>query len=267
MKFKVGQEWVTRDGRVATIKEVREKEEGLDYPVFAQIGEEDPYRWSFTKDGSTWITGAKDERDLIRLVSDSEGWIEWCGGENPVPGATVEYQMRDDDTSECDANLLRWGHDDTSGDILAYKVMKAAPEPELKPEPFTITEPGEYVTRDGRKVFVVAVNLRWECPVLGYIVEGEWDNACTWCADGRVYTHDTDNPRDIVGRWSPWANLALDTPVWVKDKHDAEWVARHFAGVLRTGKPTTWINGLTSHSASTGVSTTSWDEMSLTKPE
>ena len=148
MKFKVGQKWQTRDGRVATIKEVL-TDWGIGYPVLAQIGDEDQYRWSFTKDGFTW--GSKEEsiRDLMHLLQGPDGWIEWGGGENPVPGATVEFRVFSAySPSEAEANFLRWDHKGVSGDIVAYRVTKEASSP--NPEPFTITAPGEYVTRDGR---------------------------------------------------------------------------------------------------------------------
>lgn len=260
MKFKVGQKWQTRDGRVATIKEVLTDGE-IAYPVLAQIGDEDPHQWSFTRDGFTWESWVENIRDLMHLLPGTDGWIEWGGGENPVPGATVEFRLRDTDSCEAEANFLRWDHKGVSGDIVAYRVTKEASSP--NPEPFTITEPGEYVTRDGRKVVVVAVNLRGECPVLGYTAEDNWDNACTWRADGGVYGPPSEHPRDIVDRWSPWANLDIDTPVWVKDVLYGKWVPRHFAGVSQ-GKATCWAEGLTSHTTKNVVP---WNELSLAKPE
>jgi len=335
MKFKVGQKWQTRDGRVATIKSTTRDSEN--YPIAVTIGD-DPFEWTYCEEGTPWtgqaephdrdlvrlieeppvpfkvgqkwetrsggivtITcidlsstkypiggqgegrqhtsaftasgayyfGAKtpSNKDLVRLVSETlpDGWIEWNGGENPVPGAYVEYRMRNSETCEDEADDLRWDHHGTAGDIVAYKVTREAPVPESepKPEPFTITEPGEYVTRDGRKVVVVALNLRGEFPVLGYTAEYNWDNACTWRADGRVYGLPSEHPRDIVDRWSPWANLDIDTPVWVKDDSDGEWVPRHFAGVSQ-GKATCWAEGLTSH---TTKNVAPWNELSLAKPE
>lgn len=274
MKFKVGQKWQTRDGRVATIKEVLTGG-GIGYPVLAQIGDENPCRGSFTKDGFMWDSKTESVQDLMHLLQGPDGWIEWGGGENPVPGATVEYRMRKSETCEAEADDLRWDHHGTAGDIVAYRVTEEAehtqeptPEPEPKPAPFTITEPGEYVTRDGRKVVVVALNLRGEFPVLGYTAEYNWDNACTWRADGRVYGLPSEHPRDIVDRWNPYTNVAIDTPVWVRDDPLATWVPRHFAGV-KDGKPLAWANGLTSHTAKEREEEepVMWDELSLTKPE
>lgn len=270
MKFKVGQKWQTRDGRVATITTVARDSEN--YPIGVTIGD-DPLEWTYCVEGTPY-KGQKDlyDRDLVLLIGDVPDevqWIEWNGGENPVPGATVEYRMRDLDFScEDEADLLRWDHEGLGWDIESYRVKKAAPapEPEPKPEPITITEPGDYVTRDGRKAVVVATNLRGLYPNMGYYgSEDELDRAETWGADGKVYVGAADDPLDIVGRWNPYAGIAIDTPVWVKDKRDAEWVPRHFAEV-KHGKPACWGDGLTSHTGHRiGIST--WDELSLTKPE
>ena len=266
MKFKVGQKWQTRDGRVATIKSTTRDSEI--YPIVVTIGD-DPFEWTYCAQGTPFRDQVEQySRDLVRLIEEplSDGWIEWGGGENPVPGATVEFRLRDNDSCEAEANFLRWDHKGMSGDIVAYRVTEEASSP--NPEPFTITEPGEYVTRDGRKVVVVAVNLRGECPVLGYIAEDNWDSACTWGADGRAYNPPSEHPRDIVDRWSPWANLDIDTPVWVREGMWEEWSPRHFAGV-KEGKPMCWANGLTSHTAEDRKEEEPlvWGELSLTKPE
>lgn len=45
---------------------------------------------------------------------------------------------------------------------------------------------GEYLTRDGRKVVIVADNVPGEFPLIGYIVNRYSNNALGWwCADGR----------------------------------------------------------------------------------
>lgn len=268
MKFKVGQKWETRDGRVATIKSTTRDSEN--YPIVVTIGD-DPFEWIYRADGEVWVNQTKPhDRDLVRLIAEPEGWVKWEGGKNPVPGAYVEYRMRDEYVCDDESDMLRWDHRDELGDIVAYKVTREAPVPESepKPEPFTITEPGEYVTRDGRKAVVTAANMRGECPVLGYVVEAYWDSPLSWCANGRVYVHGSDNPRDLVGRWVHYAGIAIDTPVWVRDDPRAAWVPRHFAGV-KDGKPLAWANGLTSHTAQERKEEEplTWEELSLTKPE
>jgi hypothetical protein len=54
-------------------------------------------------------------------------WIEWMGGECPVPaGTAVEFRMREagDDIRD-DATSLRWAHDGRSSDIVAYRLHQA----------------------------------------------------------------------------------------------------------------------------------------------
>lgn len=54
-------------------------------------------------------------------------WIEWGGGECPVPPDTVVlYRMRDGEEDECRAGKLRWHFVSDIGDIIAYKVVAPA---------------------------------------------------------------------------------------------------------------------------------------------
>ena len=61
-----------------------------------------------------------------------------------------------------------------------------------------------------------------------------------------------------------WPKVAIDTPFWVRTGGDGTWQARHFAG-MHDGFIQAWDNGLTSHTATTGLS--HWREARLTKPE
>lgn len=58
---------------------------------------------------------------------DANGWIEWSGGERPVPAKTpVYYQLRNEERMEVGAQLasrLRWQHDGDPYDIIAYRVV------------------------------------------------------------------------------------------------------------------------------------------------
>lgn len=56
----------------------------------------------------------------------SNEWIEWNGGECPVPfESTVEYVRRDGGTSVFSpAGSLRWEHLCASGDIVSYRKVK-----------------------------------------------------------------------------------------------------------------------------------------------
>ncbi len=61
-------------------------------------------------------------------------WIEWSGGECPVPGAFVHYRMADGEedfgpigtTKGFLADNLRWIHlGDGWSDIIAYRVVQS----------------------------------------------------------------------------------------------------------------------------------------------
>jgi len=59
-----------------------------------------------------------------------EGWIEWHGGENPVPGARVEAKYRKGKNHSAESNWLSWAHPWSSEgdeqDIIAYRVVTPA---------------------------------------------------------------------------------------------------------------------------------------------
>lgn len=64
-----------------------------------------------------------------KLVEDelvADGWIEWKGGECPVPqGTLVDIKLRDGRTVY-DGNCggFRWSHTGMTGDIIAYRIVK-----------------------------------------------------------------------------------------------------------------------------------------------
>ena len=64
-----------------------------------------------------------------------EGWIEWQGGENPVPGAVVECVFRDEPNSMPSDDLV-WLHEGRAGDIVAYRVDTPAPTSTSRDELF-----------------------------------------------------------------------------------------------------------------------------------
>lgn len=53
-------------------------------------------------------------------------WIDWTGGECPSAAAT-EVHLRDGRVLPCDyvAECLRWSHDGSPEDIIAYRVVPA----------------------------------------------------------------------------------------------------------------------------------------------
>jgi len=60
----------------------------------------------------------------------TDEWIEWAGGENPVPGHSVEvrYRYGEVDSVVASSERFRWGHPWITGgdndlDIIPYRVV------------------------------------------------------------------------------------------------------------------------------------------------
>jgi hypothetical protein len=71
-------------------------------------------------------------------VSEWIGWIEWKGGDCPVaPGMLTRVKVRGGDIFEACAAGFRWDHRGSWRDIVAYRVVGAAPAPQpaAKPDP------------------------------------------------------------------------------------------------------------------------------------
>ena len=58
--------------------------------------------------------------------AEDDGWIEWNGGDCPVPPrAEIKLGFRDGfEGSSTSPDDLRWDHAGSNGDIIAYKVIK-----------------------------------------------------------------------------------------------------------------------------------------------
>ena len=64
-------------------------------------------------------------------------WIEWNGGECPVPGDTrVDIMTRNGDVSSggLTAKSWFWNHDGDSSDIIAYRIVEQSPAPTDAPK-------------------------------------------------------------------------------------------------------------------------------------
>jgi hypothetical protein len=69
---------------------------------------------------------------VIKNEPESDGWIPWTGGKQPVPdGTKVEVEGRDGGTDISDAKYIywKWDKDDPETDILSYRVL-----PQYNPE-------------------------------------------------------------------------------------------------------------------------------------
>lgn len=88
-----------------------------------------PVRLRSAEDG--WIDladmpyaqGSSPARFTFLGRPDQDGWIAWSGGENPVPGVTVEVRLRSgDEFTGSDVNAEgTWRHIWGEGDIIAYR--------------------------------------------------------------------------------------------------------------------------------------------------
>lgn len=72
--------------------------------------------------------GEKHEHLKARPEESMEGWIEWAGGKNPVPGKNVMFKLRFGYESKSPAlsDDLRWEivDDAYATDIIAYRIVE-----------------------------------------------------------------------------------------------------------------------------------------------
>lgn len=56
----------------------------------------------------------------------SDGWIEWAGGCNPVPGKLVRVAIRQGTKTifPSESEKCRWSHKESGYDIIAYRVVE-----------------------------------------------------------------------------------------------------------------------------------------------
>lgn len=76
---------------------------------------------------------------------DADGWIEWSGGECPVPPDTlVEVLFRNGETDYTvqDAATYCWDHVKCDQDIISYRVVDDEAEPDSKPD--LVNSPSHY---------------------------------------------------------------------------------------------------------------------------
>lgn len=70
--------------------------------------------------------GEKHEHLKARPEDSMEGWIEWAGGKNPVPGKMVMLMWRNGGKSSYSSNSegWLWQHNGSVYDIIAYRVVE-----------------------------------------------------------------------------------------------------------------------------------------------
>lgn len=70
--------------------------------------------------------GEKHEYLKAGPEDSMEGWIEWSGGKNPVPGKLVRVAVRQGTKTifPSESEKWRWSHKETGYDIIAYRVVE-----------------------------------------------------------------------------------------------------------------------------------------------
>lgn len=93
------------------------------------------YEQGVNDHGHRWVTQFDDVIALLAATpqpadgcsSNEDGWIEWSGGENPVPGRRVVWRNREGDSEACKSDdLAGWKHPYGPGgcwDVIAYRIL------------------------------------------------------------------------------------------------------------------------------------------------
>jgi hypothetical protein len=182
-------------------------------------------RWQvgvwFYPDNGRFIHDRREDHsyDLIREVpppvkreAEADGWIEWRGGECPVPNGTiVDVRMRREDeygdtfTNEpCDD--WDWSHANGDSDIVAYRVVPPEPPKRKQYRPFAsdFNESGSKylrkiaVTESGYvDVYAVLLAFNVTCPARQHAIK---KLLCSGIRGKGDVTQDLQEARDAVDR-------------------------------------------------------------------
>ena len=120
-------------------------------------------------------------------------------------------------------------------------------------------------TEDGNKARIVCDDVKSEYGIVVAVLqkdEAEYIYAVRRAKDGNFV-----GPFIALKEISPWDDVAVDTPVWVRDSTTSGWCARHFAK-YEHGTVFCWRDGLTSHSTDKGslLKFRSWECATLENP-
>lgn len=126
LKLEVGKAYRTRDGRKVEI--LRKWRNHFGHHLTHYVGSDG---LSYLRDGH-WAVISGTGSDLIAEwdVPNADGWIQWSGGECPVPPDTVvDVRFRNGDSLESTVMAARcWRQSDyvSGGDIVAYRIVAPA---------------------------------------------------------------------------------------------------------------------------------------------
>ena len=67
-----------------------------------------------------------EKHEHLKDKKTVDGWIDWVGGDNPVPGKIIKYKMRNGiESFACyGSQSVRWKHIGSGDDIIAYRVVE-----------------------------------------------------------------------------------------------------------------------------------------------
>jgi hypothetical protein len=150
--------------------------------------------------------------DVQKREAEADGWIEWRGGECPVPNGTiVDVRMRREDeygdtfTNEpCDD--WDWSHANGDSDIVAYRVVPPEPPKRKQYRPFAsdFNESGSKylrkiaVTESGYvDVYAVLLAFNVTCPARQHAIK---KLLCSGIRGKGDVTQDLQEARDAVDR-------------------------------------------------------------------
>lgn len=122
-------------------------------------------------------------------------------------------------------------------------------------------------TRSGLPARIICKGiLNADYPVVAVILrDANREYVMEYTNELKYWHSPTDHDLDLV-EYSPWADVAVDTPIWVRHSDLFKWLPRHFAS-FTDGVVYTWTDGNTSHTANGIVVDWACAALTLTKPQ
>lgn len=116
-----------------------------------------------------------------------------------------------------------------------------------------------YINGFGERVRIICVDRGCqEYPVVGFLLGGNLaptKNIKSYSQNGLFNKQNPDSSLNLVHEYHPAHEWEVDKPIWVRDKMNESWWARHFSSVCN-GKVCAWADGKTSHSTDSEISWT-----------
>ena len=108
-----------------------------------------------------------------------------------------------------------------------------------------------YLTRDGDKVRIVYTDGEDERPIIGLINNTFFIELTK---SGRHYNDGSESGLDLIKEHSFWEDVEVDTPIYVRNSDNDDWLHRHFAK-YENDRIFTWDDGRTSFTSEKSRST------------